>query len=206
MRDCNPADRCRSAFRDTTRASPSSRSTWLEPRPYWTSGFNLTLYHRVGNAYEEQGCHLLAQGLEALHSREGSPGVILVAVRSLDSAAYNRALHDGGLPLALLSWAPRFADPLDSVVPFLRTGSAYSTWIGYSNVTLDARIDAAASELNETTRLLEFLDLTARAVLDDVPYLWVFQATSFHVERAWVSGYYFNPMLQGLDYYPLSKG
>ena len=177
----------------------------LNATPYWTSGFNLTLYYRAGNAYEEQGCRLLAQGLEALHSREGSPGVILVAVRSLDAAAYNRALHSGGLPLALLSWAARFADPLDSVAPFLRTGSAYSTWIGYGNASLDALIDAATGELNETTRVQEFLDLTARAVLDDVPYLWVFQATSFHVERAWVSGYYFNPMLRGLDYAQLSK-
>src|SRR3989454_205152 len=98
-------------------------ATELNATPYWTSGFNLTLYYRAGSAYEEQGCRLLAQGLEALHSREGSPGVILVAVRALDSAAYNRALRDGGLPLALLSWAPRFADPLDSVLPFLRTAT-----------------------------------------------------------------------------------
>jgi len=78
-------------------------------------------------------------------------------------------------------------------------------WIRYGNATLDALIDAATSELNETTRVQDFLDLSARAVLDDVPYLWVFQATSFHVERAWVTGYYFNPMLWGLDYYRLSK-
>jgi len=177
----------------------------LNATPYWMSGFNLTLYYRAGNGYEEQGCRLLAKGLEALHTQEGSPGPIFVAVRSLDAAAYDGALHSGGLPLALLSWTPRFADPLDSVVPFLRTGSPFPTWIGYGNATLDALIDAAAGELNETTRVQGFLDLSARAVLDDVPYLWVFQATSFHVERAWVSGYYFNPMLWGLDYYRLSK-
>jgi len=177
----------------------------LKATPYWISGFNLTLYYRAGNGYEEQGCRLLANGLEALHSQQGSPGVILVGVQSLDPAAYVAALHARGLPLALLSWAPRFADPLDSIAPFLRGGSAFPTWIGYGNATLDTLIDAAAGESNETTRVQDFLDLTARAVLDDVPYLWVFQATSFHVERAWVSGYYFNPMLRGLDYYPLSK-
>jgi len=181
-------------------------ATELNATPYWLSGFNLTLYYRAGNDYEEHGCRLLANGLEALHSQKGSPGAISVGVRSLTPAAYIGALRAGGLPLALFSWAPRFADPLDSVAPFLRRGSAFPTWIGYGNATLDALIDAAASELNETTRIQDFLDLTARAVLDDVPYLWVFQGTSFHVERAWVSGYYFNPMLQGLDYYPLSKG
>ena len=180
-------------------------ATELNATPFWISGFNLTLYYRAGNGYEEQGCRLLANGLEALHSQQGSPGAILVGVRSLDPAAYIVALHAGGLPLALLSWAPRFADPLDSIAPFLHRGGAFPTWIGYDNATLDALIDAAAGELNETTRVQVFLDLTARAVLDAVPYLWVFQATSFHVERAWVSGYYFNPMFRGLDYYPLSK-
>jgi len=177
----------------------------LNATPYWVSGFNLTLFYRAGNGYEEQGCRLIARGLEALHSQKGSPGAIRVDVRSLGAAAYDRALRSGGLPIALLSWAPRFADPLDSVGPFLRTGSPFPTWIGYTNATMDGLIDAAASELNETTRVQDFLDLSARAVLDDAPYLWVFQATSFHVERAWVTGYYFNPMLWGLDYSRLSK-
>jgi len=177
----------------------------LNATPYWVSGFNLTLYYRAGNGYEEQGGRLIARGLEALHSQKGSPGAIRVDVRSLDAAAYDASLRSGGLPLALFSWAATFADPLDSVMPFLRTGSPFATWIGYGNATLDSLIDAATSELNGTTRVQDFLDLSARAVLDDVPYLWVFQATSFHVERAWVTGYYFNPMLWGLDYYRLSK-
>jgi hypothetical protein len=50
-----------------------------------------------------------------------------------------------------------------------------------------------------------YQDLSARAVLDDVPYLWLDQRTSFHVERTWVGGYYFNAMLSGLDYYPCTK-
>src|SRR5207244_10678053 len=96
--------------------------------------------------------------------------------------------------------------PRGFVLSVVRSVIPFPLWIRYCNATLDALIDAATSELNETTRVQDFLDLSARAVLDDVPYLWVFQATSFHVERAWVTGYYFNPMLQGLDYYPLSKG
>jgi peptide/nickel transport system substrate-binding protein len=185
---------------DLTRAAAELRNT-----TYWTSGFNLTLYYRSGNAYEQAGTSLLAAGLEALHSRKGSPGAIAVQVRALDRVTYGVALRAGGLPVALLAWTPRFADPSDSVVPFLRTGSPYPTWIGYRNTTLDGLIEAAAGQLNDTTRAQQYADLSAHAVLDDVPYLWVFQATGFHVERAWVRGYYFNPMLLGLDYYPMWK-
>src|SRR5439155_26953859 len=110
-------------------------------------------------------------GLRALAFPEGVARADSSHVRSLGAAAYDRALRSGGLPIALLSWAPRFADPLNSVGPFLRTGSPFPTWIGYTNATLDALIDAAASELNETTRVQDFLDLSARAVLDDAPYL-----------------------------------
>ncbi len=185
---------------DLTRAAAELRNT-----TYWTSGFNLTLYYRSGNRYEQAGASLLAIGLEALHSLKGSPGAIAVQVRALDLVRYGAALRASGLPLALLGWTPRYADPSDSIVPFLRTGSLYPTWIGYRNATLDGLIDAAAGQLNDTTRDREYADLSAHAVLDDVPYLWVFQATSFHVERAWVRGYYFNPMLLGLDYYLLWK-
>src|SRR5881296_3218602 len=175
----------------------------LQNTTYWAAGFNLTLYYRNGNPYEQAGVLLLAGGLEALHSLKGSPGAIVVQVQALDPVKYDSALRAGGLPLALLVWTPRFADPSDSVVPFLRTGSPYPTWIGYGNATLDGLIDAAAGQLNDTRRVEEYSDLFAHAVLDDVPYLWVFQATSFHVERAWVRGYYFNPMLLGLEYYPM---
>ena len=77
--------------------------------------------------------------------------------------------------------------------------------MGYSNLTLDRLIDAAAAELNQTRRDRMYQDLSTRAVVDDVPYLWVYQSRSFHVERAWVRGYYFNPMLSGIDYHLLSK-
>ena len=185
---------------DLTQAAAELQNT-----TYWAAGFNLTLYYRNGNPYEQAGVLLLAGGLEALHSLKGSPGAIVVQVQALDPVKYDSALRAGGLPLALLVWTPRFADPSDSVVPFLRTGSPYPTWIGYGNATLDGLIDAAAGQLNDTRRVEEYSDLFAHAVLDDVPYLWVFQATSFHVERAWVRGYYFNPMLLGLEYYPMWK-
>jgi peptide/nickel transport system substrate-binding protein len=185
---------------DMSKAAAELRNT-----SYWTSGFNLTLYYRAGNEYEQAGSTLLAAGLVALHTLKGSPGAIAVQTRALDSQTYGAALHAGGLPFALLTWLPRFADASDSVVPYLRTGSAFPGWIAFSNTTLDGLIDAAGAELNETVRVREYADLSADAALNDVPYIWVFQATSFHVERAWVRGYYFNPMLLGLDYYPLSK-
>ena len=182
-----------------TRAATELRQT-----PYWTTGFNITLYYNAGNTERRQGCLVLRQGLEALHDQEGA-GPITVGVRALDWPAYLMTLRAKGLPIFFLGWRADYADPDDYVVPFLRTGGLFAGRVGYSNGTLDRLIDAAAAELNQTRRDRMYQDLSTRAVVDDVPYLWVYQSRSFHVERTWVRGYYFNPMLSGLDYHLLSK-
>jgi peptide/nickel transport system substrate-binding protein len=176
----------------------------LQQTSYWSSGFNITLYYNAGNTERRAGCLLLRQGLQALSDQFGA-GRISVRVRALDWPSYLGSFRARGLPIFFLGWRPDYADPDDYVLPFLRTGGLFASRIGYSNATLDALIDAAAAELNQTTRDRMYQDLSTRAVVNDVPYLWVYQARSFHVERTWVRGYYFNPMLSGLDYHRLSK-
>jgi peptide/nickel transport system substrate-binding protein len=73
-----------------------------------------------------------------------------------------------------------------------------------SNATLDKMITDAAKELNETQRAQLYTDIS-QAVHDEALYVWVDQATNFHVERTWVQGYYFNPMYSGYYYYSFSK-
>ena len=182
----------------------SKAATELRQTPYWSSGFNLTLYYNAGNTERAQACRILAQGLEALPSREGS-GPIIVTVRGLDWPAYIGAIRTNSLPILFLGWRPDYADPDDYVIPLLRSGATFPSRIGYTNTTIDALIEAAASELNQTLQIKLYQDLSARAVQDDVPYLWVYQARSFHVERTWLRGFYFNPMLAGLDYHTLWK-
>jgi len=178
-------------------------ATELQQTTYWTSGLNLTLYYNAGNTERREGCLVLKQGLEALPQAGAAP--ISVTVAPLDWLSYLGTLRAGGLPIFFLGWRPDYADADDYVMPFLRTGGLFASRIGYSNSSLDALIDAAAAELNETLRSQMYEDLSTHAVVDDVPYLWVYQSSSFHVERSWVRGYYFNPMLSGLDYYRLSK-
>jgi peptide/nickel transport system substrate-binding protein len=179
-------------------------ATELQQTPYWTTGFNITLYYNAGNTERRAGCFLLRQGLQALDEQSGA-GPISVRVAGLDWSTYLETLRSNGLPIFFLGWRPDYADPDDYVVPFLRTGGLFASRVGYSNATLDSLIDTAAAELNQTTRDRMYQDLSTRAVMIDVPYLWVYQARSFHVERTWVRGYYFNPMLSGLDFHRLSK-
>jgi peptide/nickel transport system substrate-binding protein len=179
----------------------------LSLTPYCNAGFSLTLYYNAGNTARETGSILLKQGIDALFAAGAGlcTGTVSIGTRALDWPVYLATLRAYALPIFFLGWAPDYADPDDYVVPFLHSGGTFPNRIAYSNATLDARIDAAAALLDNVKRDKAYQDLSARAVLDDVPYLWLDQRTSFHVERTWVGGYYFNAMLSGLDYYPCTK-
>jgi peptide/nickel transport system substrate-binding protein len=106
--------------------------------------------------------------------------------------------------MLFLGWAPDYADPDDYVVPFLRSGGFFPGRIAYSNASLDALVDRQTFERNPLTRLdlLRQIQFSAYA---DVPYLWQVQGGALHVYRAWVIGYYTNPMLLAPPYAALSK-
>ena len=58
---------------------------------------------------------------------------------------------------------------------------------------VDGWIDAAAVETVDATRITIYGDIQ-EAIVDHCAFLWGYQATSFHVEGAWMNGYVFNPM------------
>jgi peptide/nickel transport system substrate-binding protein len=175
----------------------------LQQTPYWTTGFSITLYYNAGNTVREQACLLLKLGLEQLPLRGSGP--VSVTVRALNWPVYLAALRVKALPIYFMGWAADYADPDDYVVPILRTGQYFAGEMGYSNVSLDAMIDQAASELDAARRERLYYNLTYAVVVYDVPCLWTYQETTFDVLRAWVTGSYSNPMYGGYYYYALGK-
>src|SRR5437762_13885598 len=92
----------------------------LGQTPYWTSGFNITLYYNEGNTERRQGCLLLRQGLQALHDELGARPISVV-VRALDWPAYLRPFRARGDPSSFLGWRAYERDPEDRVLRVLRT-------------------------------------------------------------------------------------
>lgn len=168
-------------------------------------GISLTLYYNAGNDARATAALLFKGGLEALWAFAKYSGTLSVQVRALDWPVYLYTLQHKGLPIFFLGWAPDYADPDDYVTPFLHTGNTYPNRVGYSNKTLDAMIDQAAATLDPTARAQLYQNITYDSSMYDVPYLWLDQATNFHVERTWVHGWFYNAMLSGIYFYTLSK-
>ncbi len=171
---------------------------------YATTGFTIKLFYNAGNAPREDACFLLKNGLEALKAKGLIAGNIIVTVQALDWPTYLDAVRTYQMPAFFLGWAPDYADPDDYVNPFIDNAGTYAKRCGIVNNELTNLSRAAASELNETLRA-EMYTQISQQVYDNAYYVWTDQPTNFHVERTWVTGYYFNPMYSGYYYYAFDK-
>ena len=178
--------------------NPSTGTSYAE------SGFTITLLYNDGNLVREASCFQLKSGLEALTADHYINGTIKVIVNALDWPTYISALDTNQLPAFFLGWAPDYADPSDYVNPFFCINSTYAGRCGIVNSELTNLSLSATTELNSTIRAEMYSNISMQ-VYEKAYYIWTDQATSFHVERTWVTGYYFNPMYSGLYYYALDK-
>jgi peptide/nickel transport system substrate-binding protein len=171
---------------------------------YADTGFEMTFFYNAGNLPRETACQLLKQGLESLKTQGLIAGTISIDVQGLDWPVYLDAVRNRKLPAFFLGWAPDYADPDNYMNPFLHSSGTYALRCSIDNATITAWIEQAAMELDQEVRAGIYHNIS-QAVYEECYYIWTAQATSFHVERTWVTGYYFNPMYSGLMYYVLGK-
>ncbi len=172
---------------------------------YCTNGFHLSLYYNAGNLNREQEALLLQKGLAATGCSN-----IQVQVIALQWPVFLENQQHKRLPIFFLGWAPDYADPDDYVTPFLdSTAGTFAIRTHYKNATIDDLIHSAASEVDQAKRAQAYATMQIGTYQDDVPYVWVSQATSFNVMKSWVKGWVDNPMYTNYGngyYYDLSKG
>ena len=183
-------------FQLATNINPANGLRW------WQSGFTIPLFYNAGNLGRQTACELLKVSLESLG---GGPKT--ATVNTLDWPSYlDQMFNDNGyMPLYVIGWGPDYADPDDYTVPMLDSDyGTYPIFTGYKNDTINVLLRTAASELDLAVRA-DLYSQMSMEVYRDCPYIWLSQQSNFHIERSWISGYYFNPMYSGLYYPALSK-
>ena len=175
--------------------NPATSNSW------WDDGFSTAFFYNTGNSYRETACLYMKQALESLGAN------FHATVNSLVWASYLTELQKkpSPFPMFYIGWAPDYPDPDDFATPLLdSTWGIFPYRTGYSNATIDSLVRDAAAETNDVVRYELYQDLT-EAVYQDVPYIWMYQANNFHIERSWVGGYYYNPMYGGFYYASFTK-
>jgi peptide/nickel transport system substrate-binding protein len=184
-------------FQLATNTNPANGLTW------WDSGFKIPMFYNAGNVGRQTACSLFKEALESLG---GGPKT--ATVNTLDWPAYlDQMYNDNGfMPFYAIGWGPDYADPDDYTVPMLDSDyGTYPIFTGYANSTINTLLRAAGSDVNKTTRAETYSDLSMK-VFEDTPYVWLTQPNSFHIERSWIGGYFYNPMFGGLYFPSFTKG
>jgi peptide/nickel transport system substrate-binding protein len=162
----------------------------------------LTIYYNSGNTVREAACLLLKDGIDALLAMDGTTqpaGGLTINVQPLEWANYLYQVQHRQLPIFFLGWAPDFADPDDYVGPFVKSTGTYPLRIGLGQSTgwnatyYDGLIAQAAQSQDSATRQSLYYTLQT-AIVNQVAYIWCYQATNFHVEYKTMNGYVYNPM------------
>jgi len=132
----------RSYLENATFVDPDTNTTtnWLE------KGFKLEIYYNDGNSVRQASCAMFEQGLESVSEK------IQIKVVGLEWSQFLFNRRQGALPVMFLGWAPDYADPNNYMQPFFHSAGTYGSMVGYSNATVDALIEEAATESDATVR------------------------------------------------------
>ncbi len=176
--------------------NPHSGMTW------WDQGFTIPLFYNAGNLARQTFCEMIRAALESLGGAPKSATTF-----ALDWPTYLNYMFHPYSPMGLyaLGWGADYADPDDYATAMLDSDyGVYPLFTSYRNDSINSLVRDAAAELDPTQRAALYHTMSV-LVYYDVPYIWLAQTGSFHIERSWVTGYLFNPMLSGLNYWSLDK-
>jgi peptide/nickel transport system substrate-binding protein len=181
---------------DRTKATAEFKEAW--GGKLWDTGFKFTTTYNTGNVARQVGAQILKDSIEALNPK------FKVDVRNLQWSSFLQATNQHKGTLYALGWAVDYPDPDDFAQPFLSSNGDYPKRNGYSNPQADALVKQGAEAVDPQKRAAIYRQLT-KIAYNDVPSLYVAQPVGFVVMRSWVHGWYYNAVLGGVDYYPISK-
>jgi peptide/nickel transport system substrate-binding protein len=169
----------------------------------WENGFKLTILYNTGNEPRRIAAEILKQNIESLNPK------FSIVIEGRDWPTYLREMVASKLTLYELGWQADFPDPHNFVSAFMGSGGSLSGFQHYNNPLVDNLINSGIVEPDTAKRQAIYYQLQ-QIFYDDVPTLMLDQVIGVHVERDWVNGWYYNPIIpgvpQGGDYYPVWKG
>jgi len=169
--------------------SPYGGQSWF------AHGFVLPMFYNAGNLGRQTASEMVQSSLRALSLMTGA-GTMDATINPLDWPQFLAQMFNAYSYMGFYSigWGPDYADPDDYTVPMLDPDyGTYPYYTGYSNDSIRDLLRSAAVELNDTTRKQMYSDMS-QLVYEDVPYVWLNQPKSIHLERSWLTGFQFNPM------------
>ncbi len=181
---------------DLAKAAEHLKKAWRGK--VWDTGFLVTITFMEGRADRQLAAQILKTEIEKLNPK------FKVNIRGILWSTYLAQYAQGKMPIVNARWGLDFADPHNAVHPFLHSQGNYAKVQGYNNPRADALIAKAWKEVDKQKRRGFYRQLQAIAH-EDLPSIFTLDTYNFQVKRAWVKGWYYNPVMMYGYLYPVFK-
>jgi peptide/nickel transport system substrate-binding protein len=183
---------------DSTKAKQHFQKAW--DGKVWEKGFKLTILYNTGNDLREIACQMIEENVESLNPK------FQIDIRNVDWGNYLNMMVQKKCPLFVIGWVADYPDPHNFVHPYQHSQGTFSAWQSYKNPEVDRLIGEGIKLVDPAKRKEIYYEL-ARLYYGDVPGFQISQSTyRIHV-RDWLSGYYWNPVRDHMEYfYMYTKG
>ena len=163
----------------------------------YENGFSVTLIYNQGNDVRAHIAQIVKENLAQIG--------ISVEIQELAWPTLLDKMDRGDYSMIIVGWAPDYNDPDDYAFPFLASyeigGDTYRT--GWHNDTVDKLLLEAKYEVDQDKRA-QLYKKVQEIAMEDPSFIYLAQWKHVAVYRAWLKGYYYNPVMQ-LDFYHLYK-
>ena len=166
----------------------------------WEQGFEMTIAYNTGNETRQTIAEIFKANIEDLNSN------FRINVRGIQWPEFLSQRDQGLLPVAIVGWAPDYADPDNYVYTFYNSNGYYGKLLNFNNEELDNLV-VEARETTDDAEREQLYSQVGQLGYDLAPFITYPTAQVFMVTRDNIDGVYYNPMLSG--YYrwkDISKG
>jgi peptide/nickel transport system substrate-binding protein len=164
----------------------------------WRLGFKIGCIYQQGKETRGQACQILKHVLRRLNPR------FQVEVHGVQWSTYLDLHRKKKLPLVNARWGLDFPDPHNPIFAFLHSEGTYAKTQGYHNPQMDSLIDAAARATIPAKRQALYKRIQ-RLAHDELAQIYTLDTVNFRVQRSWLKGWDYNPVLESGYLYPVSK-
>ncbi len=190
---------------DIAKATEEFKLAW--GGELWEKGCKFNIFYNEGNDVRKNVCDMLST-----YARMVNPKFELTSV-GVQWSSYLKQFLAEQLPMYTIGWLADYPHPHNWAPTYLGSNGTYSAYYGkiyvdWAKENIDPLIEKALKSVDPEEQKSIYEKLT-RMAHEQAVALYLYQPIGIHVQRDWVKGWYYNPIIsgmpQGADFYYIYK-
>ena len=174
----------------------------------WEKGCKFNIFYNEGNDVRKAASDMIAQ-----YAKVVNPKFILEPV-GVQWSSYLKAFLTEKLPIFTIGWLADYPDPHNWAPVYMGSNGDYAGFFGeayreFARENVDPLLEQGLKETDKAKRAEIYKELT-KIAHDQAISIYAYQPGANHVQRDWIKGWYYNPIMPGepagADFYNLTKG